>query len=82
MLGGTSGVRLVVATALTVPLEVVAIWLATIGLFSGAAAAWTLLGGGDGKEISDSAARGGAVGFIAGFFIASAAALYLYAESH
>lgn len=70
------------ASVLTEPLEVVGLWLATIGLFSGAAAAWTWLGGGNGQEIADSTARGGAVGFIAGFIVASGAALYLYAESH
>jgi hypothetical protein len=73
---------LVLASALTVPLEVLGVWLATITLFSGAAAAWTLLGRGRDAEISNSAVRGGAIGFIAGFIIASGAALYLYAESH
>lgn len=65
------------ATVLTEPLEIVGLWLGTAGIFGGAAATWSYLLYGTDAEISASAQRGAAVGFIVGFFVALVAAVYL-----
>lgn len=74
--------RLLAETTLTVPLEVAGVWATTTALFSGAAAAWALFGGASRDDIARAAALGGAVGFIVGFGLAAAAAIYLYAGTH
>lgn len=58
------------ASFLTKPLEVIAVWLGVAGLFGGAASALGLLGGRSGAEIADAAQRGAALGFVIGFLAA------------
>jgi hypothetical protein len=82
MLTAALAVRALLASVLTEPLEVVAVWATTIALFAGAASAWTLLGAGTRGDVGDAGAVGAAVGFIAGFILASVAAIYLYVERH
>lgn len=55
-------------------LQLGSIWLTSVGLSSGAAAAWALLTGGD---VQASAADGAALGFIGGLPITACAALML-----
>ena len=66
-----------IATILTEPLEIIALWLGTAGICGGAAASWSYLIYGTDAEIGAAAQRGAAVGFIIGFFVALVAAVYL-----
>ncbi len=67
----------VIATALTEPLEVIALWLGTSALFGGAAGTWSYVNYGADAEIGGAFQRGAAVGFIVGLFVAMVASMYL-----
>jgi len=67
----------VAATVFTEPLEVIALWLGTAGIFGGAAGAWSYLTYGEDAQIGAATQRGAAIGFVVGFFVALMAAMYL-----
>lgn len=68
---------MIVASFLTEPLEVGGLVLTAAGFGVGFASLWALLGGSNGSEIADAAAKGGAIGFLIGIYLGAAAAVYL-----
>jgi hypothetical protein len=65
------------ASVLTGALEVAGVWLASMGIFSGAGAAHALFTGESGDEIGRQASYGFAAGFIVGIPLTIAAGLLL-----
>lgn len=65
------------ATVLTGGIEVIAVWVSSMTIYSGAAATWALLSSKPGDEVARQAAFGLAVGFIIGIPLMIAAAIAL-----